>query len=118
MLKKYEISAFLRLDPIIEGMQTNVTVNIDLFSIELQNELDNYIGRNDILYNTISEFKWELEKYTGNLGVIMFPDDKTFNRFLYLPPYNGFDSNFKEKNDMVRNFRINLNQLLIKITNL
>ena len=118
LLMKYDIPAFLRLDPIVEGLEINVPTNIDLLCIELQNRLDTYVERNDILYRKICEFKEVLENYNQNLGIIMFIDESTYNRYLYFTPYNGFDSKFEEKYKVIQNYRTYLNQLLKEIKDL
>ena len=57
IVKRYEIAAFLRIDPMIEGLNMNIPVALDTCKIELEILLDNYIERNnDVLYSKISEF--------------------------------------------------------------
>ena len=110
LMKKYEIPSFLRTDPIIEGLSIDTPEKIDMFVLEMQNALDNSIGRNDILFRKIYEFKNFIDNYSGNLGVVLFTDYRTYDRLIYLPPYSGVDSRFEEKNNMVQYFRKYLNQ--------
>ena len=112
LIKEYEITAFLRTDPIIEGLSIDTPEKIDMFVLEIQNALDASIGRNDILYRKIYEFRYFIDNYSGNLGVVLFTDYRTYDRLIYLPPYSGVDSRFEEKNNMVLYFRSYLNQLL------
>ena len=47
IVKRYEIAAFLRIDPMIEGLNMNIPVALDTCKIELEILLDNYIERNN-----------------------------------------------------------------------
>ncbi len=118
LIKKYEIPAFLRTDPIIEGISIDTPVKIDMFIIEIQTVLDNFIGRKDILYRKVSEFMRYIHDYSGNLGVILFTDYRTYDRLVYLPPYSGIDPRFEVKENMVQFFRNYLNHLLEMIIDL
>lgn len=114
LLKWYEILAFIEIDPITEGLSENIPENIDRFVVEISKELRGYFGRKDFVYRKIYEFKGELENYTTDLAAILFYP-QPYTRFMYLPPYNGVDLKFKEKNEMVEKYRKSLSQLLKQI---
>lgn len=116
IVKQYKIAAFLRIDPMIEGLNMNIPIALDTCKIELENLLDNYIERNnDVLYSKISEFMNWLNYYNGNLSVILFPHPNRYDKFVYLPPVNGVDEKRAEKERMVLQFREHLTKLMNEI---
>lgn len=116
IVKRYNIGAFLRIDPMINGLNSTIPFNLDCCKIKLENLLDNYIERNnDVLYSKINEFMNWLDAYNGNLSVILFPSPNEYGRFVYLPPINGIDEKRREKEQMVLQFREHLINLMNEI---
>ncbi|WP_310605523.1 restriction endonuclease [Anaerosporobacter sp.] len=116
IVKQYEIGAFLRIDPMIEGLNINIPANLDICKIELETLLDNYIERNnDVLYLKIGEFMNWLDSYNGNLSVILYPNPNGYDRFVYLPRVNGVDDKRMEIEQMVLEFRKHLTKLMNEI---
>lgn len=114
LLKRYEILAFIKIDPISEGLSENIPENVDRFVSEIQKELNDHPERNDIVYRNIYEFREEINNYNTDLSVILFLN-QSYDRYVYLPPYNGVDLKFKEKNEMVEKYRKTLSQLFMQI---
>ncbi len=116
IVKPYEMGAFLRIDPMVEGLNINIPIALDSCKTELENLLDNYIGRNnDVLYLKISEFMNCLDCYNTDLGVILFPHPNGDNRFIYLPAVNGIDEKRIKKEQKVLQFRRHLTKLMSEI---
>ena len=116
IVKRYEIAAFLRIDPMIEGLNMNIPIALDTCKIELEILLDNYIERNnDVLYSKISEFMDWLDSYNGNLSVTLFPHPNGYDKFIYLPPVNGVDKKRAETEQMILQFREHLTKLMNEI---
>lgn len=115
LVKKYDISAFIRLDPMVEGLDIDYPAKLQLFVNELQRLLDNYLGRNDLFYCKMVEFNSLLDAYNTNLGMILF---MCADKFKYLPPYSGYDSLYEEKSNLVLSYRKSLSHILEKIENL
>lgn len=116
IVKRYEIAAFLRIDPIIEGLDINIPIALDSCKIELETLLDYYIERNnDVLYLKISEFMNWLDSYTGNLSVTLFLHPNGYDRFVYLSPINGIDEKRAESERMISRFREHLTALMNEI---
>lgn len=116
IVKRYEIAAFLRIDPMIEGLNMNIPIALDTCKNELEKLLDNYIERNnDVLYSKISEFMDWLNSYNGNLSVTLYPHPNGYDRFIYLSPVNGVDEKRAEKERMILQFREHLTNLMNEI---
>lgn len=116
IVKKYEISAFLRIDPMTEGLIESIPIALDQCKIELQTLLDSYIERaNDNLYFKIDEFMQYLEAYNGYLSITLFPAPSGYKKFVYLPPINGFDEKKSEKECKIFQFKKKLTELMHEI---
>lgn len=115
IVKKYDIPAFLRLDPLVEGVDIDYPEKLQLLVMEIQRVLDKNIDRNDLFYRKMSEFNFLLDSYNTNLGMILF---LCGDKFKYLPPYSGYDSMYGEKSNLVLSYRKSLFQSLAKLQNL
>ena len=115
IVKKYDIQAFLRLDPMVEGIEIDYPEKLQLFVMEIQRVIDKNIGRNDLFYRKMSEFNYWMDSYNANLGMILFICG---DKFKYLPPYSGYDSMYGEKSNLVLSYRKSLLQILAKLQNL
>ena len=116
IVKRYEIAAFLRIDPMTEGLNMNIPIALDTCKIELDKLLDNYIERNnDVLYSKISEFMDWLDSYNGDLSITLYPHPNGCDKFVYRPPVNSFDEKRAEKERMVLQFRKHLTNLMNEI---
>lgn len=117
LLNKYQILAFLRIDPMIEGISVDTPTNIDCFVMEVRTKLDENAGCKDEMYMKIYEFMDCIDRYNGNLSTILFLDQNTYNRLIYLTPINGDDPYYREKRKMVldcRNRLTDLYNLIVK----
>lgn len=116
IVKRYEIGAFLRIDPMIEGLDMNIPGALDKCGIELETLLDNYIERNNsVLHLKIREFMISLDSYNGILSNILVPRPNGYDKFVYRSPVNGFDKQRAEKDRMVLRSREHLTQLMNEI---
>lgn len=116
IVKKYKIGAFLRIDPMIEGLDVNIPSDLDCCKSELERLLDNYIERkNEVLYSKIEEFKYYLDKYNENLSIILFPDLNNGNLTRFIYRNNDVDEERKKKEEIVLQYRQHLEMLMNEI---
>ena len=116
IVKQNKIADFLRIDPIVEGLASDIPPTLDCCVEELERLLDDYIERNnDALYLMIERFMNWLSTYNGNLSLILFPDARNCSKFRYHPPIYGIDTAREEKEQLILQYRTELTKLLHEI---
>lgn len=116
IIKRYGIGAFLRIDPMIEGLALDIPPALDNCKMELERLLDDYVEKNgDTLYFMIRKFMNWLDAYNGNLSTILFYEPRRCSKFTYLPSINGIDESRKEKEQLILQYKTELTNLLYEI---